>query len=121
MIKLKQNPGSNAITITAKGKITDDDYEDVIVSAVEAALQEHDKLRFLYVLGEDYDGFEGDAMWEDTKVGMKHFTAYEKIGLVTDVNWIRRSVKAFGFLMPGEVRLFHNDAQNDAEAWLKEE
>ena len=118
MIELEQPANSNVIMITAKGKITDDDYEDSIVPAVESKLKEYDKIRFLYVLGEGYDGFEGEAMWEDTKVGLKHLTDYEKIGLVTDEKWIRRSVKAFGFLMPGEVKLFDNDQLEDAKTWI---
>lgn len=120
MIDLKQIPDTNILIITAKGEITDDDYEDQIVPAVENVLENHEKLRFLYVLGEEYDGFEGDAMWEDTKIGMKHLTHYEKIGVVTDEKWIRRSVKAFGFLMPGEVKLFENAELADAEAWIAE-
>ena len=70
------------------------------------------------MLGEEYDGFEGDAMWEDAKIGMKNLTHYEKIGVVTDVKWVRRSIKAFGFLMPGEVKLFNNEELADAKAWI---
>ena len=118
MIELEQPVNSNVIMITAKGKITDDDYKESIVPAVEAKLKEYDKIRFLYVLGEEYDGFEGEAMWDDTKVGLKHITDYEKIGLVTDEKWIRGSVKAFGFLMPGEVKLFHDNQLDEAKAWI---
>jgi len=118
MIDLKQIPDSNILIITAKGKVTDDDYEDSIVPAVEDILKNYDKMRFLYILGDEYDGFEGDAMWDDAKVGMKHITSYEKIGLVTDEKWIRRSVKAFRFLMPEEVKLFSNDQLAEAEAWI---
>ena len=120
MIDLKQIPDTNILIITAKGEVTDDDYEDQIVPAVERILENYEKLRFLYILGEEYDGFEGDAMWEDTKIGMKNFTHYEKIGVVTDEKWIRRSVKAFGFLMPGEVKLFENDELAAAETWIAE-
>ncbi len=88
--------------------------------AIENTLQVYDKLRLLYIFGEAYAGFDGDAMWDDTKVGMKHLTDFAKIGMVTDEKWIRRSVKAFGFLMPGEVRLFHNNETDAAKAWIRE-
>jgi hypothetical protein len=32
---------------------------------VEQALSEHDKVRLLYVLGAEFTGFSGGAMWED--------------------------------------------------------
>jgi hypothetical protein len=117
---LKQTPDSNVISVTAKGKITDDDYEDAIIPAIETALEQHDKIRFLYVMGEDYAGLEGDAMWDDTKIGLEHLTKFEKIGIVSNKKWIRRSVKAFGFLMPGELKLFHNEQLSEAEAWIAE-
>jgi len=118
MVELEQPANSNVIIVNATGKITDDDYEDTLVPAIEAKLKEYDKIRLLYLLGEAYGGFEADAMWEDTKIGMKHLTDYEKIGLVTDEKWIRRSVKAFGFLMPGEVKLFSNDQLEEAKMWI---
>lgn len=118
MIELKQIPDTNIIIVTAKDKITADDYENTLVPAIESTLEAHDKLRFLYVLGDDYNGFKGGAMWDDTKVGMKHLTDFEKIGVVSDKKSIRRSIKAFGFLMPGEVKLFKNDQLEEAEAWI---
>jgi len=118
MIDLKQIPESNIIIVTAKSEITGDDYDNVIVPAIEATRENYDKLRFLYVLGEEYDGFDSHAMWDDTKVGMSDLTHFEKIGVVSDVKWIRQSIKAFGFLIPGEVKLFHNEELVDAEAWI---
>ena len=118
MIELEQIPDTNIIIVTAKDKITGDDYENILVPAIESTLEKFDKLRFLYVLAQDYDGFKGGAMWDDTKVGMKHLTDFEKIGVVSDKKSIRRSIKAFGFLMPGEVKLFKNDELSDARAWI---
>ncbi len=120
MVELESIPDSNIIILTATGQITDEDYENTIVPAIEETLSNYEKIRCLYVFGEEYDGFEGEAMWDDAKVGMKHITKFEKIGVVSDIKWIRRSIKAFGFLMPGEVKLFHNDELGEAKAWVAE-
>ncbi|MCP4168360.1 MAG: STAS/SEC14 domain-containing protein [Chloroflexi bacterium] len=106
--------------MTAKGKITDDDYEDVLIPAMEATLREFEKIRLLIHMGEAYDGIEGEAIWNDTKVGMKHFTHFEKTAIVSDVTWIRRSIKVFGFLVPGEVKLFANADLAQAKSWVVE-
>ena len=37
---------------------------------------------------------------------MEHVQRWERIALVTDVEWIGNAMKVFGFLMPGEMRLF---------------
>ena len=57
-------------------------------------------------------------MWDDAKVGLKHLTHFEKIAVVTDDKWIVRMVKAFGFMMPGEVSLFSNEQLAEAKAWI---
>jgi hypothetical protein len=118
MIELQQAPDSNIIVVTAQGKITGDDYENTLVPAIEATLERYEKLRFLYILGEEYEGFESEALWDDTKVGMRDLTHFEKIGLVSDKNWVRRSIKVFGFLIPGEVKYFSNDQLVEAETWI---
>ncbi|MCO5183746.1 MAG: STAS/SEC14 domain-containing protein [Anaerolineae bacterium] len=118
MIELQHSADSNIIIVTAKSKVTGDDYENVLIPAIQSTLEQYDKLRFLYVLGEEYDGFDRHALWDDSKVGMKELTHFEKIGVVTDETWIRGAVKAFGFLIPGDVKLFDNDQLAEAEAWI---
>ncbi|HKK14495.1 MAG TPA: STAS/SEC14 domain-containing protein, partial [Gammaproteobacteria bacterium] len=74
---------------TAKGTVTADDYESTMIPAVEAAIARAGKIRFLYHLGEDFSGFEAGAMWDDARLGLKHLSAWERIAVVTDVDWIR--------------------------------
>ena len=111
---------ANVLAFEAIGEIEDDDYEDVLIPAVEEILKTQDKVRFLYVLGEDFEKYEADAMWEDTKMGMSHLGKWERIAVVTDHNGYRRSVKAFGFLMPGKVKVFPMAELDDAKAWVSE-
>ena len=120
MYELEKVPDSNVLLVTAKGEITGDDYEDVLIPAIESTLETYDKVRILVHLGAEYDGFEGEAMWDDTKVGLSHFTSFEKCAIVSDVKWIRRSIKAFGFLIPGEVQLFPNEELATATDWVKQ-
>ncbi len=75
----------------ASGELTSDDYQNVLVAAVEAALQNRDKLRLLYLLGNDVTGFSAGAAWQGTKVGMAHATRWQKIAVVTDKEWLRHS------------------------------
>jgi hypothetical protein len=118
MIEMLTGLPDHVIGFSAHGKVTAEDYEQHIVPAVEEVLQKHGKVRLLYHLGEDFDGFEAGALWEDTKVGMSHFAAWERIAMVTDVDWLRTATKAFGFAMPGEVRIFPNAELEAARDWL---
>jgi hypothetical protein len=87
--------------VIAKGEVTAEDYRGVLIPEVESKLAKHKKLRLLYVLGEEFTGFTGGAAWEDASVGMRHFTSFERIAVVSDLDWVRRMVKALGFVVPG--------------------
>jgi hypothetical protein len=110
----------NVLGLSAKGTVTASDYESVIIPAVEAMFARRDKVRFLYHLGEDYSGIEPGAVWDDTKLGLKHFAGWERMAVVSDVEWIRWAVKIFGLAMPGHVRVFHNSDFAEAKRWICE-
>ena len=120
MFKLISDLPDNVVGIEASGEVDDDDYEDVLGPAIDDALGRHDKIRLLYVLGSEFTGYDHEAMWEDTKLGFKTFNSYERMAIVTDATWVRRSIKAFAWVMPGEVKVFHIDALADARTWITE-
>jgi len=110
-------PG-NVLGFSASGKVTASDYETVLVPAIEEGLAGQAKLRLLYHLGADFEGFGIGAMWADAKVGLEHPSAWERIALVTDIDWLRSATHLFGFAMPGEVRVFSNAELPDAKKWV---
>jgi hypothetical protein len=108
----------NVVGFIAKGEVHRGDYESTINPVVEDALSRHDRIRFLYVLGADFEGFSGGAEWEDAQLGIKHLTRFEMIAVVTDQQWIRHSVSVFGYLMPGKVKVFSVAEEADASEWV---
>jgi hypothetical protein len=118
LTKISDVPDS-VLGFRASGELTSDDYRNVLIPAVEAALQSQDKLRLLYFLGNDVTGFTPGAAWQDTKVGMTHPTRWEKIAVVTDNEWLRHSAGIFGYLIPGEIKGFRTDQEADARAWIQ--
>lgn len=110
----------NVLGFTAKGMVTADDYESVIIPLLEERFVRHEKVRFLYHIGDEFTGFETAAMWDDTKVGMKHLTGWERIAIVSDVEWLKVVIKAFGLVIPGEVRVFANEELAEATRWISE-
>jgi hypothetical protein len=51
---------------------------------------------------------------------MKHLTSFERVAVVTDVDWIGHMIKAFGFAIPGEIRVFPNGDLDEARSWIGE-
>ena len=121
MIELMADLPGHVVGFTAIGKLTGEDYEQVVIPAVEEGLEQHSHLNLLYHLGPDFEGFDAGAVWNDAKVGLKHLTAWKRVAVVTDVDWIRGSARAFGFVMPCHVRVFENAGLGEARAWVTEE
>lgn len=118
MIRLLEGLPDNVVGAEAVGRIEVDDYRDVLEPAISAALARHEKLRLLYVLGEEFTGYSAEAAWEDTKLGIGHWGAWERIAIVTDRSRVSDAVKALGWMLPGEVSVFDVDARDDARAWI---
>lgn len=118
MIEQIEDLPDNVLGFTAKGVVTKADYETIIIPAVEAKFSKYTKVRFLYHIGESFTKFESGALWDDARIGFKHLRSWDRIGVVTDVEWIRTAVKVFAFLLPGSVRLFQNAAIAEARSWI---
>lgn len=43
---------------------------------------------------------------------------WKKIAIVSDAEWLEHSVKVFGWLIPGEIKVFDTDEVHDARKWL---
>jgi hypothetical protein len=53
-------------------------------------------------------------------LGAKSFDHDERIAIVTDATWLRRTVTAFGWLIPGEVKVYPHDQLDVARDWVTE-
>ena len=120
MIEVITDLPERVLGVKASGEVSANDYKTVLVPAIEEKLTKHKKARLLYVLGDEFEGYTSGAAWEDAKVGMKHLTSFERVAVVTDVDWIEKMVKAFGFALPGEVRVFDDDDLDEARIWISE-
>ncbi len=118
MIELIPDIADNVVALKGTGKITGDDYEQVIIPAIEKKLKTYDKIRMFVQLTPTFSGFDAKAMWDDARVGLKNLSHFEKIALVTDTEWITQSFKIFGVMTPGEVKVFSNEQFDEAKTWI---
>jgi SpoIIAA-like len=121
MLEVLSGFPDGVIAVRAKGHVTRKDYEDVLVPKVRDAFARRQKVRCFYELGPEYAGFDPGAMWEDFKLGMGHLAGWERVAIVTDVDWIRHAMNIFRVLMPGTIRLFANADAAEARRWIASE
>jgi hypothetical protein len=118
MIERLEGFPENVVAVAGKGQVTKEDYEKVLIPAVEAALKTQRRINFYYELGPEFVGIEVGAAWQDFKEGVRHLFRWEKMALVTDVDWIRRTISGFAVFMPGDLRVFPYAERATARAWV---
>ena len=115
MLTLIEDLPAGVVGVEAHGKVTAEDYEQVLKPAVEAA---GSRVRLLYVLGHDFPDYTAGAAWEDAKLGLGHLRAWERIAIVGDADWLRHAIQVLGWIMPGEVKVFGTDELDSAREWV---
>jgi hypothetical protein len=118
MIEILEGFPDDVVAAVATGRVTGEDYRRVLVPAVEAAFGRRPKLRCYYELGHEFSGMDAGAVWEDFRVGFRHLPGWERVAVVTDLEWIRHAINFFRFLVPGEVRIFPTRAADEARRWI---
>ena len=121
MIRLLDDMPAGVLGFEAIGDVERHDYVNVFVPAIENAIEEHGTARLVYVLGPEFDDYEGDAAWVDLKLGLRHPASFERIAIVTDARWASPAIKMFSILWPGQARAFPLADLAAAKGWATED
>jgi hypothetical protein len=118
MIEIVDGSPAGILEVRATGRVTEHDYETVLIPGVEAALSGGTPVRLLFQIGPGFDGYSAGAIWADARLGMRHWRGFDRVAVVTDSDLIETAVKMFGFAMPSPVATFDLDEAEKARAWL---
>lgn len=120
MIERIEGLPAGVIGLRASGKLTKDDYTDVLEPAIAEGVA-NGELRLLFEL-DDFDGLGEGAWVEDAKTGAKAWIqdrrAWTRFAVVTDLEWILKAMKAFAWMAPGEVKTFPLAEGAAARDWV---
>ena len=119
MIEILPESGGNILAVRAGKKLTDADYKDTFIPAMEGVIKQHGKARLLFDCGDNFEGWEPRAAWDDAKYGIKHRNDFEKIAVVGAGRWIEWATKLDAHLMGIEVKLFPKGDLDEAWEWIK--
>ncbi len=118
MLEPIQDMPQGLVGLRVRGKLTTDDYDTVIRPTLDQAQTEGKRLRLLFQFGPEFDGFTPGAAWQDTRLTMQYVKLLERCAVVSDIDWVEKSVKYFGGLSPAPVKVFRNDQWQEAVDWL---
>ena len=111
---------AGVLGLEAVDDVEKEDYENVILPAIERAIAEHGKVRLVYVLGPEFDDYEEEAVWEDLKLGVRHPASFERMAIVTNARWAGPAIKILSVLWPGQARAFPLAELESAKRWAAE-
>ncbi len=106
------------VGVKAIGRVTRKDYESVLDPLILGASREGRRLRFLYEIGPECEGFTPGAAWEDAKLGFHALGVFAACAVVTDHERIRQATRVAAFLLPCPVHAFPVCDRAKAIAWL---
>jgi hypothetical protein len=111
---------AGTIGFRASGKLTPEDYRDVLVPTLREAV-EAGEVRMLFVLS-DFEELEPRAWLEDAKTGLelgflKH-SAWKRSAIVSDAEWVKKAFRMFAWMTPGEVAVYDLDQEAEARDWV---
>lgn len=117
MFRPMENTPADLVAFEAEGRISDSDYKDILVPAIDAAVAAHGKVRIVLRFGPAFEGYTAHAMLDDALLGLAHWSHFERLAIVTDVDWIDHGLRLFAPLIPGKTRVFPADATQEALSW----
>jgi hypothetical protein len=105
--------------IRVSGRIGGDDLRE-FKPAMEEMLK-GDEIRIVEVIASDYEGFGPGGLVEDLKMGLgamsHHHSAFKRIAVVSDREWVAHLLHAVAWMVPGEIALFGLDELDCAKEW----
>ncbi len=116
MLERLESPES-VVAFRAIGKVDKTDYDKVLEPALQQMLTDRGEVRFVYVLGDQFEGYTASAGWEDAKLGMGHLHNWKRCAVVTSHDWVKHLVGMFSWMMPGDVKVFEASQEQEAIAW----
>ena len=118
MIEVLKDLPDNVAGFRATGHVDAEQYKAVLIPEVDRLVQQQDQIRFLLVLNTDMSDFTIGAILQDLGVGLKHFTKWHKMAIVSGSKAIEKFTDFFSYVAPGEAKGFDHSELKEAVAWV---
>ena len=118
MLKQMADMPPGTVGFEAIGEVDDDDFEKTVEPVLRRIIADGRKVRLLYLLGVRFREYEGDALKEEMKFAVHHPSAYERVAVVSDEEWLRPALRLLSVLVPGQLRGFRVAELAAAKSWV---
>jgi len=118
MIEELQDVPAGVAGIRISGRVTAEDFQQF--KPTLDRMLDSEEIRFVEVIGPDYEGFGPGGLLADIQQGINtltHIRALKRTAVVTDKEWVAHALHATAWMIPGEVALFGLDELEAAKQW----
>ncbi len=120
MLQLMTDLPPYVVAVKATGNITKEDYENILMPAVEKVDELYKEINFIMVLETSISNFTWGAWMNDAKMSLKKYAKWNKVAVVTDEKIASLLSYAFGLISPSESRGFTLAELEQAKQWVAE-
>lgn len=120
MIEIQHSGEHGLLEVRMGPPVTDKDYRETLIPAIDKAIAAGDRLRLLAVIEAGFSDFTLGAILQDARTGLKHWRGFDRAAIVTDNTALTRAVGALSVFMPCPVACFAAAEAEAARRWLRE-
>jgi hypothetical protein len=120
MIEQLKDLPANVAGFRASGKVTKEEYDTILIPAVDKLADNTGKINYLFVLDTDISNLSVGAWYDDLKVGLKHLLQWRKMAIVSDQEMVNKGTAMAAPMLPGEVKAFTMTDMEYAKKWVAE-
>lgn len=121
MITVMKNISPFVAGFTASGEVTKTDYENVMIPRIEEVYKKHGHIHFLFELRTDVGNFTTAAWWKDLMIGLRHFSRWKKMAIVSDQKLVEKMSDWISPVLHGKTKGFKLEKLALARTWVAEE
>ena len=118
MLQLIEGLPDHVVGVRAINAVTEDDYKKVLLPALEELNKRKGKLNLLIVLETDVSNYTIGAWINDIKAGLKYFSKWHRVAIVSDQKFIQKFTDAFSIIAPGDYKGFTIAELSIAKLWV---
>ncbi|MBI9109706.1 STAS/SEC14 domain-containing protein [Maridesulfovibrio ferrireducens] len=118
MIEIMPESKGRMLAVRASKKLTESDYAEVWIPALQKVIEEHKSANVLLYMDENFEGWELKAMWEDAKFGFAHRNDFNKIAIAGGPAWVEWGSKIASALINCELKIYEPEKLSESLIWV---
>jgi len=109
---------AHVLGIHAVGHVNANDYERALQPLLEQQVRQTGRINFLLVLETNIKNFTAGAWCGNVRLGLKYFTRWNKVAVVTDQDGVREFSHLFKYILPGKFAGYRLEDLDEAVKWI---